>query len=319
MEAKSSDFVVLCAFAANLLIAVSKFTAAFFTGSSAILSEGIHSLVDTSDQLLLLWGRKRSDRPPDENHPFGHGLEIYFWTLVVALLLFAFGGGMSIYEGITHILRPEPVENVAWNYGVLGVAFLAEGVSFAAAFRELRSDRRRRTLWQAFHRSKNPSVFVVAAEDSAALLGLLVAFLGIFLGHRLGMPVLDGAASILIGLLLASVAALLAYESRALLLGESIDAESVRRIKAIVESDTAVLGVGPPLTMHFGPDEVLLNMEIKFRPGLGTQAAVRAIEGVETRIRREFPRIKRIFIEAGCLVGPPGLGGGAEETGNGES
>jgi cation diffusion facilitator family transporter len=298
MENGSSNFVVLIALGANLLIAGSKFAAASITGSSSMLSEGIHSLVDTLDQVLLLWGRRLSARPPDENHPFGHGLEFYFWSLIVAILIFAMGGGMSIYEGVSHIRHPEPIRDLKWNFIVIAVALISESISFSAAFKSLWMDRGRRGLWGAFRSSKNPSVFVVIAEDSAALAGLLIAFLGIFLGWRLGMPALDGVGSIVIGALLMGVAGILVYESRALLMGESSGPEVIDEVRRLALSEPGVLEAGRPLTMHFGPDQVLLNMKIKVRPEMTAAELARIIGHFEERVRAAFPGIQRIFVEA---------------------
>ena len=292
------------AIAANAVIAVSKFAAGLISGSSAMLSEGIHSVVDTGNELLLLLGIHRSKKPADELHPFGYGKELYFWSLIVAILLFGLGGGMSIYEGITHLRHPAVIQNPAWNYVVLGIAFIAEGTSWAIALKKfLEKKRRGRGLWQALRASKNPAVFVVLAEDSAALAGILVAFLGVLLGHRLQNPYLDGTASIIIGLILATVAGFLAYESRDLLLGESADADVVQSIRKVAGADPAVLGVSHPLTMHFGPEQVLLNLDIEFRPDLSASEITAAVDRLEAGIRRERPSIKRIFIEAESLKG----------------
>jgi cation diffusion facilitator family transporter len=241
------------AIAANFIIAVTKFVAALLTRSSAMLSEEIHSLVDMGNQLLLLCGIKRSRRPPDEQHPFGHGKELYFWSLIVAMLLFGLGGGMSFYEGVRHLRHPSPLGDPTWNYVVLGIAAIAEGAAWWVALKELLRNRGERSLWRAVRESKDPAVYTVLAEDTAAILGLLVAFLGIFLGHRLGNPSYDGAASMVIGVLLAAVAVFLAYESRGLLIGESADAEVVQRVRQIVEAEPAVIRVAAPFTCISAP------------------------------------------------------------------
>src|SRR4051812_45278350 len=199
MSGKESRFVLFAAFGANLLIALSKFAAALATGSSSMLSEGIHSVVDCADQGLLLVGEKRGSRPADPGHPFGHGLEQYFWGFVVAILIFALGGGMSIWEGIRHLIHPEPLRHPLWNYCVLAVAFVSEGFSFSVAYRSLRKGKRGKGIWRSFQASKNPSVFVVLAEDTAALVGLVVALAAVLADQLLGMPVWDGIGSILIG------------------------------------------------------------------------------------------------------------------------
>lgn len=305
MASHDKPLAIYGAMGANLLIAVTKFVAAGFTGSSAMLSEGIHSTVDTGNQLLLLLGLKKSRKPPDANHPFGHGKELYFWSLIVAVALFGIGGGMSIYEGITHLLHPHPLEDPTWNYATLGLAFLFESVSWWIAVKELREQIGDKGMWTSLRASKDPSVVTVFFEDSAALAGLIVAFLGVFLGHRLNSPTADGIASIVIGLILAAVAVFLVRESKGLLLGESADPAIVKEIRDLARSLPAVADVQCPLTMHFGPEEVLLNLEIDFRPGLPPGEITQAINRLEEEIREKHPEFKRIFIEARALQGQP--------------
>jgi cation diffusion facilitator family transporter len=220
-----SRLVVYGALAGNLAIAATKFVVAGITGSSAMLSEAIHSTVDTGNSLLLLVGMARSKRAPDVDHPFGYGKELYFWSLIVAVLIFGVGGGISAYEGVLHMLHPEPMQDPTWNYTVLGAAAVFEGLSFSIALHAVLQQKGDKPLWQALHDSKDPTTFTVVAEDSAALLGLAIAALGVFCSHWLDMPVLDGAASVLIGVLLAAVATLLIHESRGLLIGEGVDRE----------------------------------------------------------------------------------------------
>jgi len=289
------------ALAANLLIAVTKFVAAGFTGSSAMLSEGIHSLVDTGNEILLLLGLKKSRKPADVGHPFGHGKELYFWSLIVAVALFGVGGGMSVYEGITHLQHPHPLKDFAWSYGVLGCAFLSEGVSWVLSIRPLLPEIRKEGLWKAVRTSKDPSILTVLFEDSAALAGLIVAFTGVALGQWLGTPYADGIASIVIGLLLAGVSLFLVYQSKRLLLGESADPAVVEDIRTLARAIPAVVEVQPPLTMHLGPDEVLLNLEIDFRPDATAAEITAAIERLERDVRARHPEIGRIFIEAKSL------------------
>jgi cation diffusion facilitator family transporter len=305
----SSRFVIFAAFGANLFIAVAKFVAALATGSSSMLSEGIHSVVDTADQLLLLTGEARGRRSADPGHPFGYGLEQYFWGFVVAILIFALGGGMSIFEGIRHLRHPEPMRQPLWNYGVLAVAFAAEGFSFATAYRSLRGGRKRRGFWQSFRASKNPSVFVVFAEDAAALAGLAIALAAVAAGQATGMPVWDGIGSILIGALLVLVAVILAYETRGLLAGESAHPEVVRRIRELALEEPGVLEAGPPLTLHFGPWQVLVNMEIRFRPEASVKEAALAQDSIRRRVREEFPFVNRVFLA--LREGAPGPDPGA--------
>lgn len=299
MGARSSKrpYTVYGAIASNFIIAAAKFGAAAITGSSAMLAEGIHSVVDTGNEMLLLLGIRQSARPSDELHPFGHGKELYFWSLVVAIVLFGIGGGMSFYEGIAHIFHPAEIRDPTWNYVVLGIAFITEGSSWTIAFREFLRQRRQKNLWRAFRASKDPSVYTVVSEDSAALAGLLVAFLGVFFGHRVENPLFDAIASIIIGSILGAVAVFLAYESKGLLLGESVDQEVKQRIREITENDPGVKQVQRLLTMHFGPDQVLLNMDLEFSLGVSAADLPQVIKRVEEGIRREFPEIRNIFIE----------------------
>ncbi len=284
--------------AANLGIAATKFVAAAVTGSAAMLSEAIHSVVDTANQLLLLLGLYRSQKPPDEAHPFGHGKELYFWGLIVAVLLFGVGGGMALLEGVLHLLRPRPLEDPFWAYVVLAIAAVFEGTSFIVAIRELLSRRGPSEFWLRVHRSKDPSVFGTFFEDLAALLGLAVAFLGIYFGHRLQNPYLDGVASVVIGVILATVALTLVYETRGLLIGESTNPEVVADIRKLAGSDAAVRAVRTPLTMHLSPFEILLNLEVVFRQDITAAEQVGAVERIEKAIRDKYPSITRIFIEA---------------------
>jgi cation diffusion facilitator family transporter len=228
-----SKTVIYAALAGNLAIALTKFAAAFFTGSSAMLSEGVHSLVDTGNGGLLLYGMHRAARPADRTHPLGHGRELYFWSFIVALLVFALGAGVSLYEGIVHIMAPEPVANVKVNYVVLGLSFLFEGTSWMVALKEFRREKGKQGWLQAVQSSKDPSVYTVLFEDSAALLGLIVAFAGILAAQLLDMPELDGAASIGIALILGATAIFLARESKGLLIGEPASPEVQKKVLAI--------------------------------------------------------------------------------------
>jgi len=302
MASAPSKKSIFAAIGANLAIAVSKFIAAKISGSSAMLSEGIHSLVDTGDGLLLLWGIRLSRRPADDTHPFGYGKELYFWTLIVAILIFAVGGGMSMYEGIVHLLHPRALHDPLWDYVVLGLAFTLEGVSWTVAFKEFTSTESTETFWQRIRASKDPTTFTVLLEDSAALLGIVVAFLGVFFAHRLNDPDIDATASLIIGILLAAVAMVLAYESKGLLVGESVNPQVLADIRAVAEADLAVETVRSPLTMHFGPNEVLLNLDVQFRRGLSAEEVEAAVDRLEKNIRRRHPEITRIFIEAETIT-----------------
>ena len=249
---------------ANLGIAVAKFVAAALTGSSAMLSEGIHSVVDTGNQGLLLLGIRRSRRPADADHPFGHGKELYFWSLVVAIVLFGVGGGLALYEGIIHVLAPEPIEDYFVSYVVLIVAFLLESASWTVAVRELRRETHGRSMVRTIRYSKDPSLVTVLFEDSAALLGLIAAFAGIWLAESTGDPRFDGVGSLVIGFVLAVVAVVLAYESRGLLIGERAEPELVDEIRRLVEADPGVAGVEEVRTMHVGPRTVLVTLRAVF-------------------------------------------------------
>ena len=303
--ARESRTVVIAAIVANVAIATAKAIAAAITGSSAILSEAVHSLVDTGDSLLLMLGLHLSKRPPDEEHPFGHGLEIYFWSLVVAMMIFGAGGGISVYEGIRHILHPHPIKSAAWSYGVLGVAAVFEAISWFVSRRALvRKREPGRSLLQTIRASKDPSNFTVFLEDSAALVGIAIAAAGIFGSEQLGLPVLDGVASILIGCVLAAVAMLLARETRGLMLGQSVDADTLGSIRSLASADPAVTGIRRPLTMYFGPDNVLLAVEVEFKPSLETKEVAGAVQRMEERIRGKHPQIRHIFIETASITRP---------------
>ena len=293
-----SKAAIYSAIAANVAIATTKFIVAGMTGSSAMLSEAVHSTVDTGNGLLLLVGLHRSKRPASRDHPFGHGKELYFWSLIVAVLIFGLGGGISMYEGVQHMLRPEPLNDPFWNYVVLAAAALFEGTSFAIALRQFRGEVKGRPFWRSLHTSKDPSVYTVLAEDGAALLGLLLAAAGVYASHALDMPVLDGAASVAIGILLAGVAVLLVRESHGLLIGEGIQRETADAIVALAEAHASVDRAQPPLSMYMGPDEVLLAMNVEFVAGTSADTVVRTVEAIEREISERYPRINRIYIEA---------------------
>lgn len=300
--ASGSKTAVYAAVVGNLAIAVMKFTAAAFTGSSAMLSEGIHSLVDTGNGGLLLLGINRSKQPADAMHPFGYGKELYFWSLIVAVLIFGIGGGISTYEGITHIIHPAPLEDPTWSYVVLGLAMVFEAIVFVIAYREfMEFVGKDESILQAIKRSKDPTTFTVLFEDSAAMLGLIFAFIGIFLAHYFNAPFLDGAASVLIGVLLASVAVFLAYESKGLLVGEGADVETLENIRKLTEAEAGVKKVINPLTMHFGPHTILLTVDIEFDKKLSAAEVEETIERLEESIRQKYPDIKHIYIEAGAV------------------
>jgi cation diffusion facilitator family transporter len=296
--ASESRTAVYGALAGNALIAITKFGGAALTGSSAMLSEGVHSTVDTGNEALLLLGMKRAKRPADTEHPFGHGKELYFWSLIVAVLIFGVGGGISAYEGILHMLKPAPLEEAKWNYIVLGCAFVFESISLGIALHSFSKQKGDGPFWQELRKSKDPSVFTVIAEDAAALAGILVAFGGVYASHMLNMPVLDGLASLIIGVLLAGVATVLMYETRGLLIGESVDKQMAEEIRRLAVDGDVVRSAANPMTMYFGPEEVLLNLEVEFTAAASMDDISAGIDEMENRIRERFPIIKRIFIEA---------------------
>lgn len=297
-----SKVVVYGAVAGNVAIAVTKFIAAAITGSSSMLSEAVHSVVDTGNGLLLLVGLKRSQRKADPEHPFGYGKELYFWSLLVAVLLFGIGGGISAYEGVNHVLHPEPLQDPKWNYIVLGAAAVFEGASFSLGFHTLWKQKGERSIWRALRESKDPSVFTVIAEDSAALCGLAIAALGIFFSHRLNIPELDGIASITIGILLAGVAIALIYETKGLLIGEGVDKKMVQGIERIAADNAAVALAGRPLTMYFGPENVLLALDVQFKKEASSEDISSAVDHIESAIRHQYPEVKKIYIEASCVA-----------------
>jgi len=296
-----SVFAIYAAIAGNVAIAITKFVAAAFTGSSAMLSEAIHSTVDTGNGLLILLGVRKSRKPPDADHPFGHGHELYFWTLVVGVLVFAVGGGMSTYEGIMHVLKPRIPENSVWSYATLGIAAVFEGTTWLFGWKAFSSERGRRGVLETIHETKDPSSFTVLLEDSAALLGLVFAFFGIFLGQQFELPYLDGVASVVIGLLLCGVAGLMVYESKGLLIGEGLDSESLKSIRALVETDPAVERVRHLHTMYLGPHEVLLTIELSFDSELSVGEMRKAIRGLVGAIQSRHPDVKQVFFGAESL------------------
>ena len=301
MAASGSKKVIYAALVGNGLIAVTKFVAATMTGSSAMLSEGIHSVVDTSNQVLLLLGLKRAKRPAEPRHPFGHGKEIYFWSFVVAIMIFAVGSGISLYEGYHHIRDPHPIENPLINYIVLGLSMIFEGVAWTMAYKEFSRTRGRRSLLRAVHESKDPTTYVVLFEDSAAMLGLIVAFLGVWLSQLTGAAWLDGAASIVIGLILGATAFWLALETKSLLIGESAEPELVAGVRRLAREVPEIECVGDVLTLHMGPEFVLVNVGVDFRDDCPAGRVETATAALDRAIKAEWPRVKRVFIEAEAL------------------
>ncbi len=263
-----------------------------------MLSEAVHSIVDTGNQGLLLWGMNRSSKPADERHPFGYGMELYFWTFVVAILIFAIGAGVSLYEGFSKLSHPHEVRHIYINYIVLSVAMVFEGVAWTIAFREFRKHKGKLGYFKAMQLSKDPTVFTVLFEDSAAMLGLIVAFIGLLLTQWLNLPIFDALASIVIGVILACTAMLLAYESKGLLIGEAASQEVVSGIRDIVTKETDILSINEILTMHMGPEDVLLNISLDFHDNISAGEVERTITRLEINIKEQYPEIARIFIEA---------------------
>lgn len=292
-----SKIAVVAAVIGNLVIAIIKFIAASITGSSAMIAEGIHSLVDTGNGGLILLGMRRSTSPPDAEHPFGHGKELYFWTLIVAISIFGIGGGMSVYEGVSHIQHPSVIEDPTVSYIVLAISFLVEGTSFLVAFRQFGKARGRMSARQFVRRSKDPSLFTVVFEDSAAMLGLVVAFLGVYLGHVFQQPLFDAAASIVIGLLLMTVAWLLARETQGLLIGEGVEPEQLEAMRTLVLDDEDVDRVGEIRTMYFGPHDLLVALDVVFKPGLRNERIHEGITRIEAALKELRPEITRVYIE----------------------
>ena len=296
MAVHSSKTVIYAALIGNTLIAISKYAAAWFTGSSAMLSEAVHSTVDTGNQALLLYGLKRAARPANPEHPFGHGLQLYFWVFVVAVLIFGVGAGLSLFHGIEKVRHPHPIENA------LALAMAFEGVVWVVAFREFKRSQGKFGWLAPMQRSKDPVVFTVLLEDSAAMLGLLVAMAGVALSQTLDLPVLDGIASIIIGLILAATAAFLAYEAQSLLTGEAVDPEVRADIRRIAAAEPGVVGVNELLTMHFGPREVLVTLSLEFADELSATAIEEAVSDIERRIKSAHSQVSRVFVEAQSLL-----------------
>ena len=294
VSGKTSVYVAL---GSNLAIAVTKFCAAAFTGSSAMLSEGVHSLVDTINELLLLYGIKRAARPPDLKHPFGHGRELYFWSFIVALLVLVFGAAVAGYEGVAHVLHPEPMRNPLANYLVLGASFIFEGSSWWVGLQAFRSRQGKQGFFEAFRNSKDPTVFTVLFEDSAALLGLLIAAAGIAAAQIWNEPWLDGLASVGIALVLLVSSLLLARETKGLLIGEPAHPHLRESILKIASQDRDVLHANGVLTVQLGPDQIAAALSIEFRAELDTAGIERCVDRIETAIRHAHPDVTSVFVK----------------------
>ncbi|MFT7590045.1 MAG: cation diffusion facilitator family transporter [Limisphaerales bacterium] len=292
-----SKTVIYAALIGNALIAICKFVAGTITGSSAMFTEGIHSAVDTGNQVLLLVGIRAAQKPPDERYPFGYGKEVYFWAFIVAILIFAVGAGVSIYEGIERIRHPHPIENPTINYIVIGFAILFEGAAWFLALKAFRASKGKWGYIEAVQRGKDPSLFVVLFEDSAAMIGLVVAGVGIYLSQATGMYWIDGLASVIIGVILGATATWLAYETKGLLIGEAANPTVVNGIRTTVTNMPGVEKVNEVLTMHMGPQFILVNISVEFNDEARITTIENTIADMDDKIREEFPRVKRVFIE----------------------
>lgn len=295
--ASGSRFAIYAALAGNLAIAIAKFVAAALSGSSAMLSEGVHSLVDTVNELLLLYGLRRAARPADASHPFGYGRELYFWSFIVALLVFALGAGVSLYEGIAHVRNPEPASNHTLNYVVLGLSILFEGASWWVSLREFRARKGAMGYVQAFRESKDPSLFTVLLEDSAALIGLFIALLGLLAAQWLQMPELDGVASIGIAAVLACSAFVLARESKSLLIGEPATRPLSDALRRIAGADPDVRAVNGVLSVQMGPEQVVAALSAEFEDQRSTAQIEACIERIERAARAEYPELQSLFVK----------------------
>lgn len=296
LAALKANIVLVGALTANLGIAIAKFVAAAITGSSSMLTEGVHSLVDCGNQLLLLYGQHRAKRPPDHAHPFGYGRELYFWAFVVAMLIFALGAGVSIYEGVKHYQDPEPLQSPTLNYIVLGVAFLLEGSSWLIAVREMAAQKAQGSWWQQVVQSKDPSQFVVLFEDSAALTGLIIAAAGVWASQYFGDPRIDGLASIAIGFVLALVALLLARQAKGLIIGESADAALIKRMRQALEARPEITSVNHVRTIHTAPESIFVAVSADFADWLTVGEGERLIEEIECDLKAISPQLSSIYI-----------------------
>ena len=292
----ASTRTLVIALLANLGIAVSKFGAAAITGSSAMLTEGVHSVVDSTNQLLLMWGRRAAKRPPDRIHPFGYGRELYFWSFIVAVLVFALGAGVSVYEGVIHIAHPEPAVSPIVGYIVLLIAFLLEGWSTLEAYREFSRSKGKLGWLQAIRQSKDPPAFIVLLENGAAMAGIIAAAIGLLISQLTGDPFYDGAASVVIGVILGFTAALLAYESKGLLIGEAADPELVQSLHDLACSMPGVVGVGDVLTVHSSPDQITVMMNVDFDDSILARQVEDAVSRIESEAQERWPQVRRLFV-----------------------
>lgn len=293
---KSKLFIYI-SLVVDISIAVSKFIAAAFTGSSSMVSEGVHSIIDAISQVMLIWGIRMSRKKPDAIRPFGYGKELYFWSFIVSLVIFILGGCISFYEGLARVREPASYGNPNWNYAILGIAFLFTSVSMFSAFKAFNKQRRHESFWTEVLESKDPSTFIVLLGDVGDMIGLIIAFLGVFLGRLYHNPYYDGIASMVIGAVMIIISGLLVRESKSLLMGETIAYKTVRKILKLTHNDAAVIRIKKHFSMYMGPDEILIQLNTVFKDNLTTAQVTDAIERITKMIKKEFPRIKQIFIE----------------------
>lgn len=293
---KSKLFIYI-SLVVDISIAISKFVAAGFTGSSSMVSEGVHSVIDAISQVMLIWGIRMSRKKADSDRPFGYGKELYFWSFIVSLVIFILGGCISLYEGLERLRAPASYGNPNWNYAILCVAFIFTSVSMFSAFKAFNKQRRQESLWKEVLESKDPSTFIVLLGDVGDMIGLIIAFLGILLGRLYHNPYYDGVASMIIGAVMITISGLLVRESKSLLMGETIARKTLRKIMKLTHEDSAVIKIKRHFSMYMGPDEILIQLNTVFKDDLTTTQITDAIERITKLIKTEFPRIKQIFIE----------------------
>ncbi|MGB7656642.1 MAG: cation diffusion facilitator family transporter [Novosphingobium sp.] len=295
MAGQGSNRTILTALGANMGIAVAKFVAAAITGSSAMLTEGVHSMVDSTNQLLLLYGRKRANKPADAIHPFGYGRELYFWSFVVAILVFALGAGISVYEGVLHVLDPEPAVSPLIAFVVLAIAFALEGWSTLAALKDFNAARRG-SIWQEIRQTKDATTLVILLENTGALVGLVLAAIGLGLSLVTGNPMWDGLASVMIGVVLGVLALLLIYEAKGLLIGEAADPELVANIRSCAEAHKEIVTVHDVMTVHSSPTMVTVIISADFDDTITARDLERTVRDIEVQVAQRYPVVARVYV-----------------------
>ena len=293
----SNKRAIYASLAGNTGIALSKFAAALFTGSSAMLAEAVHSLVDTSNQVLLLLGLRESKAPADERFPYGQGKAVYFWALI-AILIFTLGGLWSFYQGVLHVLDPDPVQNPGVNYVILGIAFALEALAWRVGVVEFRRTKGDAGYLDAVRNAKDPSIAILIFENSADMFGIVVAFLGILLSQLTGILVFDGIASMIIGVILITAALWLAHETKSLLIGEGADQAIVQGIRGLVNSQVQIRSIEEITTLHMGPEYILVNMRVKFHESAFAYDIEQVTDFLEQQIQETFPLVKRVYVKA---------------------